>query len=231
MQARTTQKSPLAGQQRTILIVGIIAVIAVIIAVIAIVISNNGAPTASGTSYSTVPQERLDDGGFVLGNPEAPVTIVEFADFACPHCQAYFSTTQRFIDEFVVTGKARFEYRMFISGADPVHGTYTAQLAECAGTMQDGGFWTAHDILFELGNRGRFNTTTARTLADRMGLSYSDLLSCAQDAKQYTVDMNLGEQLGVRGTPTVMVRINDEMPQVLPNESFESLKAIVESVQ
>jgi hypothetical protein len=41
----------------------------------------------------------------------------------------------------------------------------------------------------------------------------------------------LGEQLGVRGTPTVMVRINDEMPQVMPNESFESLKAIVESVQ
>ena len=47
--------------------------------------------------YSGIPQTRSDDGAFVLGEADAPITIVEFADFLCPHCQTYHATMQKVI--------------------------------------------------------------------------------------------------------------------------------------
>ena len=58
--------------------------------------------------FADIPQSRTEDGAFVLGDPDAPVTIVEFADFMCPHCQAYQTTVNRFIEQYVATGQAKF---------------------------------------------------------------------------------------------------------------------------
>lgn len=240
MQAKRTQRTSNASQQRTILIIGVIAVVAVIVAIVAIVISNNSIPTASTQAYSDLPKSRLPDGGFVIGDPDAPVTVVEFADFACPHCQDYSRDISKFVEEYVITGKARFEYRMFISAADPTYGPYTAQLAECADTLQPGTFWQAHDVLFELGSRARFNETTARTLSERVGVNYSSLLSCAQNASQYSKDMQLGSSLNVQSTPTIMIRLGNTEPQFIRSGGqtwnrgpvpYELLAAVVESNQ
>jgi protein-disulfide isomerase len=214
-QARQTRRESNVKQQRTILIIGIIAVIAVIVAVLAILISNNSVPTASPSAYTDVPQSRTQDGGFVLGDPDAPVTIIEFADFACPHCQDYAPDIAKFVHEYVFTGKAKFEYRMFISAADPTYGPYTAQLAECTDTLKPGTFFPAHDVLFELGSRARFNANTAKTLAERVGVDYGKLLNCAQNADQFNTDVKLGTGLGVQSTPTIMVRLGDAVPQFI----------------
>lgn len=195
---------------------------------------------ASEDAYAGIPFARTEDGGFVLGNPDAPVTIVEFGDFACPHCQNYYTTSKEFIEDFVATGQAKFEYRMFISGAEPVYGTYTAQLAECADEQQEGGFWPAHDVLFELGQAGRFGEQTARQLAERLELDYAELLDCAGDADQYETDVNFGYSLGVNATPTIMMRVGDEEPQFITfNDQtfdggpvpYEVLEAIVFAAQ
>lgn len=66
--------------QRSLLIVAIMVVIAVIAAGVAIFLASN-AQTVTPGSYEGVPFSRQPDGGFVLGNPDARVTIVEFADY------------------------------------------------------------------------------------------------------------------------------------------------------
>lgn len=201
-------------QQPLILAVIGVALLAVIFVIGSQILAVTPSSASPYTRYESIPQERLEDGGFVLGNPEAPVTVIEFADFACPHCQEYSVAMERFIDEFVATGKARLEYRMFVSAADPVYGPYTARLAECAADQKDGAFWAAHDVLFEIGRaQGRFNDQTARTLADRLGLNYSELLTCAQDASQHEYDQRLGVSLDVQSTPTLMLRFGDARPQ------------------
>lgn len=219
MEARQTtrQSAQTAASARRLnpVVVAIIAIAAVTIALVAIVVSTNNTPVASLDAYNDIPMTRLADGGFVIGSPEAPITIVEFADFACPHCQDYSSTMKQLVEDYVATGMARLEYRMFVSAADPVYGPYTAQLAECAENQREGAFWQAHDILFELGSRARFNDTTARTLADRMGLSYSDLLTCTRNASQYQTDMRLGQNLGIQSTPSIMVRFGSGSPQFI----------------
>lgn len=201
-------------KQRPIILVGAIAIIAVLVIVaiqLVAVAPSSGSPYAR---YESIPQERLSDGAFVLGDPEAPITVIEFADFACPHCQNYSTDIHQLIDEYVATGKARLEYRMFISGADPTYGPYTARLAQCAAELREGAFWPAHDVLFEIGRaQGRFNQQTARTLADRLDLNYSELLNCAEDASQHQVDQRLGLQYNVQSTPTIMVRMGGSTPE------------------
>ena len=77
------------------------------------------------------------DGGFVLGNPNAPITMIEFADFACPHCQEYHPMITQFLADYVVTGKAKFEYRVFPTAGGQLS-EYTGQLLECAEEQKAG---------------------------------------------------------------------------------------------
>jgi protein-disulfide isomerase len=195
------------SQRRNLTFVVIIGIVAVLAAGAIIMISSNSA-TSSSRDYSTIPQSRTDDGAFVLGYEDAPITIVEFADFTCPHCQEYAETMHRFIDEFVTTGKAKFEFRMFPI-VHPQYADFTAELAECTAELSPGSFWNAHDLIFQLAGAGRYDAM-GRLVAERFGLDYSALLECASDARQHVTDMNLGQQVGVQGTPAVLVRYGDQ---------------------
>ena len=162
--------------------------------------------------YRGIPQSRTDDGGFVLGDPSAPVTIVEFADFLCPYCQSYKPVIDQFIVDFVATGQARFEYRFF-PVVDPTYSPLAARFAECTDTLQPGAFWRAQDTLFTITSQGRFAPTMLRDFAVAMEMSYDDLAACAQTADQVDTDRALGNSLGIPGTPGVMVRYGDDTPQ------------------
>lgn len=198
--------------QQSYLIIGAIVIIAAIAAGAAIFVSSSTSVVSSDAGrYANIPQSRTADGGFVLGNPDAPITVVEFADFLCPHCQAYSPTISRFIDEYVATGKAKFEYRMLPTGAGGELSFYAARLAQCSDIMKPGSFWQAHDILFELASASRFSAATARTFAERMGLDYAQLLTCTQDrnTNQVITDQRLAGQVGVQGTPAMLIRRAD----------------------
>jgi protein-disulfide isomerase len=172
--------------------------------------SSSAAPTIN--DYADIPTTRLADGGFVLGNPNAPVTIVEFSDFLCPHCLEYEPTTARFINNFVRNGLARFEYRMF-PVIDPMMSGYTAALAECSDEQRAGSFWQAHDVLFSFAAAGSLtDANLTRNFASQLGLDYGTLLNCTNTANQYSVDQALGQGLGVSGTPAVMIRYGATPP-------------------
>src|SRR5262249_43482071 len=110
--SRNTAVSGRVSIPLPIIIIGVVAIIA---AIALILISNNqtGGGNISASDFNSMPQQRLSDGGFVVGNPDAAVTIVEFADYACPHCQEYKPTIDQFINNYVKTGKAKFELRIF----------------------------------------------------------------------------------------------------------------------
>jgi protein-disulfide isomerase len=191
-------------RQRIVLIISAVAVIA-LFAVIAYVIYGN----QSRTDYSNIPMERTADGAFILGNPEAAVTIVAWEDFLCPHCQAYESTIEDFIVQYVATGQARFEFRMLIA-IDPTYSALAFQLVECAELERPGSFFTARETMFRIATTSRFNANSGREFASQMGMPYGALLNCTSEADQYTTDMALANQFGenVSGTPAVGWRMN-----------------------
>jgi protein-disulfide isomerase len=161
------------------------------------------------TRYADIPQSRTEDGAFVLGDPEAPITIVEFADFMCPHCQDYHEVVLEFIDQYVATGQAKFEYRMF-PVVSPEYSEFSAQLAECAAVQDEALFWPAHDLLYDLAASQQIDLTeTPATLAEVLEIDVDTLESCTETADQFETDTQVGNDVGVSGTPSVLVRLED----------------------
>lgn len=192
---------------RNTLIVIAIIIIAVVAAGAVILLSSSG-PAASTDSYADIPMTRLPDGGFVLGNPEARVTIVEFADYACSHCIDYLPTAERFINDYVKTGQARFEYRTFpTAGRELTY--FMGTIAVCLDEQRQGAFWEAKNILYPLAASGQYDGNTGRVLAERLGLDYGQALACAQSQKQVDTDVALGNRAGVSGTPATLMRVNN----------------------
>ncbi|TVR18553.1 MAG: DsbA family protein [Anaerolineaceae bacterium] len=193
-------------QKQYILFGGVAAVMVAALA-IAISLLNTGNISRANVDYSELGFSRTDDGAFVLGNPDAPITIVEFADFQCPYCQEYKSTMDRVVEELVAEGLVQYEFRVF-----PVLGqasTYYAQLLECTGEMiGDEGFWLAHTELFVHASQRRSGDQAARALAEELNISYASLLECTGEAQQYQTNLSLGRSAQVQGTPAVRIRYN-----------------------
>lgn len=164
--------------------------------------------------FSELPQSRAEDGGFVLGNPDAPITIVEFADFACPHCQVYLSDITRFIEDYVITGKAKFEYRVFPTAGGQTS-YYTGQLLECAEAQRAGAFWDGYKLMFDYAFNGQYNSDVARLFVADLRLDYDALQDCAPTATQVENDIAFARQAGITGTPAVMVRYADGQAQFI----------------
>lgn len=216
---------------QNIVIIGVIVGIAVIAAIGFIVLSQSQA-SEGGASGDVIPfletnsdgsfasdyeagevyQWRMADGGFVMGNPDAPVTLVEFADFLCPACQGYKPEIDRFIEEFVMTGQAKFEYRMIpTQQLSP----FVADVAECAAELYEGGFYPVHEELFRITRSRAVDESVGRELAETFDLNYAELLECTSDADQLQADGTLGNRLGVQSTPTIRVRYGDSTPQII----------------
>ena len=82
----------------------------------------------------------------VRGNPDAPVTMVEYSDFTCGFCLKFFKETwPRLQARYVDTGKVRFLYKDY-PRADQGPGVTAAVAARCAGDQ--GAYWPMHDRLF-----------------------------------------------------------------------------------
>ncbi|HLC92984.1 MAG TPA: DsbA family protein [archaeon] len=161
----------------------------------------------------------LEKGGHVAGNPDAKISIVEFSDFQCPACGAFFLTEKRILSEF--GDKVKFIYRHFPL---PQH-TYapkSAEASECA--SEQGKFWEMHDKLFE--NQENLALSDLRAYASEIGLESAKFNQCLETGKyapKVASDLALGNSVGVNATPTIF--INGAKQQ---DTSYEGIKAAIE---
>jgi protein-disulfide isomerase len=216
---------------------GMIRVMVLVLLLVGVMGASGAQESDPFAPYGDIPYGRAEDGAFVLGDADAPLTLVEFGDFMCPHCQRYHTTMAQFIQLYVRTGRVKLEYRLY-PVVHPVYSTYTAQLAECADEQLLGGFWPAYEVLYTLAKGGQIGPDTAEVLAERLGISTEKLDVCTQTATQHETDLAVGEAFGVSGTPAVAFRnragelgwgvVND---QVLNRGGppLELLSAIVEA--
>ncbi len=145
------------------------------------------------------------EGAQVLGDENAPVTIVEWSDFQCPFCARFYSQTEKkIVEEYVNTGKVKIIFKHF--PLDQIHpfATVAALASECAG--EQGKFREYHDILFN--NYQAINAKNLNKWASDLGLDQSKFDSCLESQKYLSKiksDMAEGAKAGVRGTPGFLV--------------------------
>ena len=81
----------------------------------------------------------------ILGNPDAPITILDFSDFQCPNCGRYVKNTEPILNEtYIQTGKASLVYKYFpVVGFDSMNPALAGQCSQ-----EQGKFWQFHQLLF-----------------------------------------------------------------------------------
>jgi predicted DsbA family dithiol-disulfide isomerase len=139
--------------------------------------------------------------GPLRGNPEAPVTIVEFSDFQCPYCVRARSTVNRIRETY--GDQVNFAYRHF-----PLDFHELAQKAgEAAACANDQGrFWDMHDRLWKA--NGQLQVSDLKNYALAIGLdtaAFNECLDSGRHASVVEADAQEGARLGVSGTPAFYI--------------------------
>ena len=169
---------------------------------------------------------RADDE--VRGDPNAPVTLLEYSDFTCGYCEQFFHETfPRLLTRYIDTGKVRFVYRDFPrSPSGPA--LHSALAARCAGDQN--AYWPMHDRLFNAGRK--FDLFTLQEIAKDIGLDMEQFSECLEGQRHLEniyQDRIEGGKLGIRGTPGFILFLTDLsqgaealfIPGAFPFEVFE----------
>jgi protein-disulfide isomerase len=138
----------------------------------------------------------------VQGSATAPVTLVEYGDYECPHCGTVYPIIKQIQQLF---GEAlRFVFRNFPLNQIHRHAEHAAEAAEAAGAA--GKFWPMHDIIFE--HQTALADRDLLTYAEAIGVD-SRVVADAWETQAYTNrvkdDFNSGVRSGVNGTPTFFI--------------------------
>jgi protein-disulfide isomerase len=145
------------------------------------------------------------------GDPDAPITVIEFSDYGCPFCRRYVGTTYPIIkQEYIDTGKIYYVFKDFPIAQLHPQAHIASEAAECSG--EQGKYWVMHDTLFSAPSEWDTTEATAREVfavyAERIGLDTPRFDDCmAQGRYRAGISSNMaeGRRMGVTGTPTFIV--------------------------
>lgn len=166
------------------------------------------------TSNATV-VEPVSADDHILGDKNAPITLIEYSDYQCPYCVKHYPTMKQVLSQY--DGKVRWVFRSYPL---PFHqaAKKASEAAEAAGVQ--GKFWEYSDKLIENSN------------ADGKGLEDADLIKYAQDlglnmdqfksdlssgkyAAKVEKDLASGDKAGVKGTPATFLVGKDDKTELI----------------
>jgi protein-disulfide isomerase len=157
--------------------------------------------------------------GPALGKPDAPVTIVEFADFQCPFCRAAEATLH------TVMARHPDDIRLVFRHLPLANVHPNALIAAEAGVCADhqGKFWTMHDAMFA--DQSALGGVGLKATAQRLGLDADAFASCLTDPATkaaVVADARAADALNISGTPYFLIN-GRPLNGALPAGRFESL--------
>ncbi|MHA3913915.1 DsbA family protein [Halovulum sp. GXIMD14793] len=182
-----------------------------------------GLAASSGSAVFAQSREAVD---MVKGNADAPVTVVEYASFTCPHCRTFHTQTfPKIRENFIETGKVKFILREVYFDR---FGLWAGMIARCAGPER---YFGVVDMIFDKqaewlsGGDPSVIVENLKSLGRQAGLTNAEMDACLQDEdfakalveayqKNATADQ-------IEATPTLL--INGEKQPNLPYGQLETL--------
>lgn len=175
-----------------------------------------------------------DNASPILGNPNAPITMVEFGDYQCTFCSKFFHETENsIITNYIKTGKVKILFKDYIIlGQDSIN---AANAAHCANDQKL--FWEYHSMLYNNWageDTGWADLAHLHEFANTLGLDMDVFSTCMSDLKWNEL-VNLsskdGQKLGVSGTPTFFViDQNNDVIKIVGAQHYDVFKQIFDSV-
>ena len=175
----------------------------------------------------------LSNGSPILGDPNAPITLVEFGDYQCHYCNVFFQSIEKdILKNYVDTGKVKIIFKDYnIIGEDSV---IASQGAHCANDQ--GLFWEYHDILYSNWtgeNNGWASSENLAIFAQQIDLNMNKWSECMKKGSHSQIILKSNDDartLELTGTPAFFI-INSEgkVSKLFGAQPFEVFKKIFDS--
>ncbi len=198
----------------------------------------NGQPTTPldpiGAAFAQDASE-IDTSGIVdmtMGNPDAAVTVIEYASFTCPHCASFHADGfKKLKADFIDTGKINFVYREVFFDR---FGLWAAIVARCGDGAENRYFGIA-DVMYQKQREWASSSNTPQEIVDQLrtigktaGLTDAQLDTCFTDSDGaqalYAYYVKNAERDGVTSTPSFL--INGAKHSNMP---YEDMKALIDN--
>lgn len=172
--------------------------------------------------------EDFPDRCFAIGDPEAPITVVEISDYGCPHCKAFnLETAPTLQQEFVDSGQVRWIVMPYALG-DDTHSSAVAAL--CAADQGPELGYQFHEKMFELQGTADAKTRAGfESVAAAVGLDMTAFEACLDDntfSSQVHYNRQAARSAGATSTPTFFINgrmMSGNQPLETFRERFTSL--------
>ena len=179
-------------------------------------------------------QKLIENGSPVIGNPSAPITILEWGDYQCTFCFRFHQSSLKFIhDDYIETGKVKLVFKDF-----PLNGPDSILAAESAYCAQDQGkYWEYHDELYTnwAGERTGWITRDSLNLfAQKIELNLSEFNSCLDEKKHNQRVLSLeefGREIGIDATPSFLIFNSEKVIKIRGNQPLEVFKRVIDSLE
>ncbi|PIR05148.1 MAG: hypothetical protein COV57_00690 [Candidatus Liptonbacteria bacterium CG11_big_fil_rev_8_21_14_0_20_35_14] len=190
--------------------------------------NNNNTPPENNISIREV---SLNE--HIKGNPNAPITIVEYSDFECPYCASLHPTLEQIVTSDY-KDEVRWVYRHFPLTNIHSNARPSAIASECVAKLAgNDAFWQFVDNLFS--NQTNLNPSLYESLALDLGIDKENFNSCLSDTDiKNIVDQDLAEvtKAGGQGTPFSIIIDKNGNKTVVPGAvPFETWQQIIDSVK
>jgi len=189
------------------------------------------------TKQAALPLKISSENNPFIGNPDAPITIIEFSDFQCPFCARFhIQTLPTIMEEYIEKGDVKLVFRDFPLQSIQPNAVPASVSAECSN--EQGKFKEMHDILFEKQNEWS-NLETAYAIelfnqySEQINLEQEQFTSCLSTGKyvkEIQNDLNDGRAYEITGTPGFFIG-NQEIGfvELKGAQPFESFKKVIDS--
>ena len=184
--------------------------------------ANDAKKTTETAAVKKSPLHDVQTGEAVVGDPKAPITIIEYASLSCPHCKAFHEKVlPELKNKYVDKGIAKLVFRNFPLNEPALR---AAMLVECVGKDRGPKFV---DVLFELQDKWAFDNefvANIQKIASVGGVSQDQFSACmtntALEEKIIAARKEATDQLNLQGTPSFFVN-GVEISGKVTLESFD----------
>jgi protein-disulfide isomerase len=166
----------------------------------------------------------IDGGSPILGNPSAPITMLEWGDYQCTYCHKFHETTLKTIEkDYIQKGKVKMVFKDF-----PLNGPDSLLAAEASYCAHDQGkYWEFHDELYKnwAGERtGWVNRDSLNSFALTTDLKIDAFNECI-DKHTYQEKINslydFGRDVGIDATPSFLIFNDEKIIKITGNQPLE----------
>ena len=181
-------------------------------------------PESENDSKLFTTSKLIENGSPIMGDSNAPITILEWGDYQCTFCYRFHQNTLDIInDDFIKTGKVKLFFRDFpLNGPDSI---LAAEAAYCAQDQEK--YWQYHNELYKNWGGEKTGWITRESL-DRFALTVDlDLVefnTCLDDHKyqnRVNTHYEFGKEIGIDATPSFLVFNDQKIIKIIGNQPLE----------